>query len=60
MTTTLSAIMDKLPIEAQEWIKRMDSQDRHCTKIILKNVGEESFIKYWQSYRDEHKRIQNF
>jgi hypothetical protein len=60
MKITLLEIMDKLPPEAQDWIKRMNRGERAGTEIILNNVGVDSFIKYWRVHKNDLDEIRNF
>jgi hypothetical protein len=55
MTTKLkvSDIQCKLPDEAQNWIKMMNSEDLHTTETILNNVGEASFLENWQMHKED-------
>ncbi len=56
----LSDIQDRLSKSAQQWVAGMSSAERHCTEIVLNNVGLKSFLKYWKEYRDELAEIRNF
>jgi hypothetical protein len=52
--------MDRLPPEAQTWIKGMNSEERHCTEIVLNNVGADSFVRYWKDHADDLEYVRNF
>jgi hypothetical protein len=60
MTIRLSEIVDKLPQDAQVWIKGMGAEELHCTEIILNNVGQESFTKHWKEHMDHSQEVRIF
>ncbi len=54
----LSDIQVLLPEAGQAWLLEISTAERHCTQIILTNVGVESLLEHWKEYRDELKEIQ--
>lgn len=56
---SLTAILPKLPAEAQEWVNGLDPTFRSSTEHVLNIVGEDDFINQWQTYRADLTKLQN-
>ena len=48
----------ELPAEAIAWIEGMDSGFRRATEHMLAIVGAETFVRHWETYRDDVARIE--
>lgn len=55
MDIKFSAVMDKLPEEAQNWIKGLNSSQRYGLEVTLNNIGVEAFAECWEYHRQELK-----
>jgi hypothetical protein len=56
---TLIAILPRLPPEARLWITGLSPFWRCSTEHVLNIVGEDSFVRNWQTHRQDQVNLAN-
>jgi hypothetical protein len=53
--SSASELIPELPKEAQNWLDRLNHEEREPFVRILKDVGPANFARYWREHKAEYE-----
>jgi hypothetical protein len=53
-TILLAEVKEKLPLEGQQWIAKLNDGERPVIEHQLNIVGEQQFVEHWEIYKNQY------